>query len=130
MSAVIQLARFIVGTSHILHQRHIVVASKFLHTIVVHLDGRYILLLLHINMRDIHPYIPEVSGCLTNLSEDIPSLLDCSLLCQDATFKSQKRQYAFSPYTYTAQIRVPILCVAVQNGTLKRETFHCCTIDV
>lgn len=50
-----------------------------------HLDSIDVLLLLHINMSNVHPHITEVSCCFSDLSEDVSCLIDVAFVGQYST---------------------------------------------
>lgn len=56
--------------------------EELLQTILVHLNAAHVLLLLHIDVRNVQPDIAKVRGRLSNLSENIPSLVDAALVRQ------------------------------------------------
>lgn len=50
-----------------------------------HLDGTDVLLLLHIDVRDVKPHITELRCGFTDLSKYVPCLIHAALVCQHST---------------------------------------------
>lgn len=73
------------GSSQIRQHFDIVVFGEFLQAVLVHLNGRNVLLLLDVNVSDVQPDVGHVRGGFAHLSEDVSRLVQISFVRQHTT---------------------------------------------
>uniref|UniRef100_A0AAG5CPI8 Uncharacterized protein n=1 Tax=Anopheles atroparvus TaxID=41427 RepID=A0AAG5CPI8_ANOAO len=78
----LQLAGAEVRPRQVLHHLDVVVAVELLQAVLVHLDRADVLLLLHVDVRDVDPHVAKVGRRLAHLGEDIARLDDAPLVRQ------------------------------------------------
>jgi hypothetical protein len=117
--ALVQLLGAEVSARQIKQQVDVVVLAELLHTVLVHLHGADVLLLLNVYVRNVQPHVGKVGRRFTHLSKYVARLLHVTFLRQNAACNVQVK-LCTSPFSETTayRFRWPPKCSSVAPSTL------------